>query len=49
MKVEPSLDCGLTHAAVSEEPPYGLAAVDWELVDGKAIIHVDTRPVDLEV
>lgn len=45
IRVEPSLDCGLTRAAVSEETPYGRAAVDWELIDGKAIVHV-TVPVN---
>lgn len=45
IRVEPSLDCGLMRAAVSEETPYGRAAVDWELIDGKAIVHV-TVPVN---
>lgn len=40
MKVAPSLDCGLTYAAVREETPYGKAAVDWELAGGQAIVHV---------
>lgn len=45
IKVQPSLDCGLTRAAVSEETPYGKAAVDWELVKDQAIVHV-TVPVN---
>ncbi len=38
--VEPALDCGLTRAAVSEETPYGRASVDWEIIEGRAIVHV---------
>lgn len=40
IRVAPSLDCGLTYAEVSEETPYGRAAVHWELVDSRAIVHV---------
>ena len=39
-KAEPSLDCGLKSAAVREETPYGLAAVDWEIIEDMAVVHV---------
>lgn len=39
-KAEPSLDCGLKSAAVREETPYGLAAVDWEIIEDTAVVHV---------
>ena len=41
LRIAPALDCGLTSAGVSEETPYGKAAVDWELLDGRAIVHVE--------
>lgn len=54
-RVEPALDCGLARAAVSEETPYGRAAVSWEIVgtqgdDGPqggcrtAFVQVDVPP-----
>lgn len=54
-RVEPALDCGLARATVSEETPYGRAAVSWEIVgtqgdDGPqggyraAFVQVDVPP-----
>ena len=40
MRIAPSFSSGLTSAAVSEETPYGRAAVEWRIVNGKAFIHI---------
>ena len=40
-KVEPHFDCGLTSCEVSEETPYGKAAIRWTLIDDKAVVHVE--------
>ncbi len=40
IRVAPSLDCGLTYVTVSEETPYGKAQVEWELIEGQAVVHV---------
>ncbi len=45
--VEPALDCGLTSAAVSEETPWGKASVSWEILEKKALVHVEV-PVGTE-
>lgn len=39
-RVSPGFDCGLRWASVKEETPYGLAAVDWELLGKNAVVHV---------
>ena len=43
-RVAPSFDSGLTSAAVSEETPYGKAAVEWHLADGHAFVHAEIPP-----
>ena len=39
-RVKPSFTSGLTSAAVSENTPYGVAAVEWRIVDGAALVRV---------
>ena len=43
-RVAPSFDSGLTSVAVSEETPYGKAAVEWHLADGHAFVHAEVPP-----
>lgn len=46
-RVAPDFGCGLSSAKVSEETPYGKAAVEWRVVNGTAMVHV-TVPVNTE-
>lgn len=46
-RVEPAFDSGLTSVSVSEETPYGTAAVDWEIVEDQILVHV-TVPANTE-
>lgn len=39
--VSPSFDSGLTSVSVSENTPYGTAAVDWRIVDHVIFVHVE--------
>ena len=39
-RVAPAFGCGLERAAVTEETPYGRAAVSWEIVDDLAFVQV---------
>lgn len=43
-RVAPALDCGLTFAETAQETPYGRAAVEWEIIDGKACVRVEVPP-----
>lgn len=40
-RVKPAFVPGLTHAAVSEETPYGRAAVAWRVVGDSVVVHAD--------
>ena len=40
-RVKPSFTSGLTHAAVSEETPYGKAAVEWHIVADAVVVHAE--------
>ena len=40
-RVAPSFASGLTAASVSEETPYGKAAVDWKIIDHTILVHVE--------
>ena len=42
--VSPDFSCGLSHASVSEETPYGKAAVSWSRDGKKAWVHVEVPP-----
>ena len=46
-RVKPSFTSGLTHAAVSEETPYGRAAVEWRIVGDAVAVHAEV-PVNTE-
>ena len=46
-KLKPAFDSGLTSVSVSEETPYGTAAVDWEIVEDQILVHV-TVPANTE-
>lgn len=45
--VKPSFATGLTSAAVSEETPYGRAAVEWRVIGDAVAVHVEV-PVNTE-
>lgn len=40
LHIEPHMDCGLTAVDVSEETPYGKAAVSWRLFENMAMVSV---------
>ena len=40
-RVKPSFVPGLTSAAVSEETPYGRAAVEWRAVGERVLVHAE--------
>ena len=40
-RVKPSFTSGLTHATVSEETPYGKAAVEWRIAGDAVMVHVE--------
>lgn len=46
-RVKPSFTSGLTNASVSEDTPYGKASVDWKIVGGKTLVHIEV-PVNTE-
>ncbi len=46
-RAAPSFGSGLTSVSVSEETPYGRAAVEWRILDEHAFVHVDV-PVNTE-
>ncbi|MBQ7372678.1 MAG: family 78 glycoside hydrolase catalytic domain [Blautia sp.] len=46
-KVAPSFDSGLTSVSVSEETPYGKAAIDWKIIEKQATVHVEV-PVNTQ-
>ena len=46
-RVKPSFASGLTSSAVSEDTPYGVASVEWRIVDGEGFIHAEV-PVNTE-
>ena len=46
-RVKPSFTSGLTHASVSEDTPYGVAAVEWRIVDDTVLVHAEV-PVNTE-
>ena len=45
--MKPSFTSGLTHAAVSEETPYGRAAVEWRIAGDAVAVHAEV-PVNTE-
>ena len=46
-RVAPSFNSGLTSVEVSEETPYGKAAVEWKLIGNQAFVHVEV-PVNAQ-
>lgn len=46
-RVKPSFASGLTSAAVSEDTPYGVAAVEWHAIGDAVCVHVEV-PVNTE-
>ena len=40
-RVKPSFTSGLTHADVSEETPYGRAAVEWSIAGDAVAVHAE--------
>lgn len=46
-RVKPSFASGLTRAAVSEDTPYGVAAVAWHVIGDAVCVHVEV-PVNAE-
>lgn len=46
-RVKPSFTSGLTHAAVSEETPYGRAAVEWHILGDAVAVHTEV-PVNVQ-
>ena len=46
-RVKPSFASGLTASSVSENTPYGVAAVDWRVIDDAVCVHVEV-PVNAE-
>ncbi len=44
IRIAPDLYCGLTHAAVSEDTPYGTASAEWEILGEHVVVHVTIPP-----